>query len=786
MNKKILTLMLALTLLFGSKCFGLGREYYSVTFVDEWGDPRTDITQVDVETTAGVDVAVYTTQFGTTEVGSTGVITTGISDGSIEFWYEETSLDLGVTDGTHTLEIETFTNVTYRYWFPNHLNEFSGTDYGQTDDCDFSYANFIIDGDTTNRLDIIPDNDGGIVAFGDASTQVDLYIYSGGTSKYFFFDEGSEEVFLLDIDIQWDDAAKAIFGTNDDFAVYSDTANIIEFDPALQGNEIRFGTSETDSVVMTWYGDGGAGDTVVFDEENNMVEFEDIAIALGDDTKILFGDTIGTGDFSLYSSSDVLYLRQVAADTGTMEIGVAGTDIPFIWHAETSGAEVTATGDLWTFDGVDIVINDGDIFTFGDDTDVTIAYDNSNGDLDVTSTSALDEISFGATGDGYDIIWHSTTAGDTVLFDYSADAVLLEDIELFLGDDEGLYFGDAVGTGDIKVMYSSAILAWTQVVADTGSITYGANGTDIPTTWYAETTSGDVIFTGDTWKYDGVDVTFEDDDLLNFGDSAEVSMNYDEDGNDDLQIKGPVSFETTLCKFDSIPVYCSLGSNATPVWGGVATGTAGDENVMMFPEATFVYHILGDNTAELGPQHVTKGALETSAFDISFEDAADEGVEIVEGDHNVGGTKTNFTIGTDAFYLKVKIYLTDADGSDDLFIGFRKLEAFEAAVNDYDSYAMIGVQVADFYTETEGNDGTISLVSTDLTTTNWANTEAHELGIYIDAAKAVTYTIDGSAAGGAAAFTWTDTDVVVPFLFFLHHTEVSELTYLQSWECGLQ
>lgn len=358
------------------------------------------------------------------------------------------------------------------------------------------------------------------------------------------------------------------------------------------------------------------------------------------------------------------------------------------------------------------------------------------------------------------------------------------------------------GAGNDITIDTSKSLVVTTTEAAASQIVLDATGAASGTAVQISTTDGAILLDADGATYgdilmevvDDIQMTIGghfrivDDDLMAFGTGDDVTLNYDEDGNDDLQIKGPVSFETTLCKFDSQPTYSSLGSNATPVWGGAATGTAGDENVMMFPEATFVYHIIGDNTAELGPTFRDKGALETSAFDISFEDADGEGVEIVEGDHNVGGTRTNFTIGTDAFYLKVKIYLTDSSGIEDLWVGFRLLETFQAAVNTYNSFAMIGgvkeTVDLDFKTETYFNAG--SLITTDLTETNWADTTAHELGIYVSAAKAVTYTVDGVAASGAAGFTWTDLDIVVPFLYFEHNTDIAQLTFLQSWECGLQ
>ena len=45
-----------------------------------------------------------------------------------------------------------------------------------------------------------------------------------------------------------------------------------KFDPDAAGNEIRFGTANTDAVDITWYSDT-SGSTVTFDEENVAVNF---------------------------------------------------------------------------------------------------------------------------------------------------------------------------------------------------------------------------------------------------------------------------------------------------------------------------------------------------------------------------------------------------------------------------------------------------------------------------------------------------------------------------------
>ena len=113
--------------------------------------------------------------------------------------------------------------------------------------------------------------------------------------------------------------------------------------------------------------------------------------------------------------------------------------------------------------------------------------------------------------------------------------------------------------------------------------------------------------------------------------------------------------------------------------GGAATGTAGDENIMCIGDSMFEYHILGTQTI-LGPQLVAAG------LDIGMDQTANDGVEITQG--ILARQKHAFTVGTDgAFYLKVKFTIADVSGTDDCAVGFRKAEAYQANIDDYDEMA---------------------------------------------------------------------------------------------------
>ena len=246
-----------------------------------------------------------------------------------------------------------------------------------------------------------------------------------------------------------------------------------------------------------------------------------------------------------------------------------------------------------------------------------------------------------------------------------------------------------------------------------------------------------------------------------------------------IDIKGPVNMNVTYCLFEDEPILQSYGEDTVLTYGGLPVGETGEENVMMFPNASFFYHIIGAAQTELGP------VLRAGGLDISMDDTDDEGVEIcpnILGKAATGGSRQAFTIDTDVFYLKVKIYVTDVTGTDDLCVGFRKAAAFNGDVNAYTDYAMLRLNAGAIYIEDELNN---AAAGSEDTTDTLADTTAVELGVFVDVTGAVTYTIDGVAPSVTQAFTFDTTDVVVPFIFFLHAADVAELTYLQSWECGL-
>ena len=147
-------------------------------------------------------------------------------------------------------------------------------------------------------------------------------------------------------------------------------------------------------------------------------------------------------------------------------------------------------------------------------------------------------------------------------------------------------------------------------------------------------------------------------------------------------------------------------------------------------------------------------------------------------------SKAAFTVGTDpAFYAKMKFTITDVSDTDDCLFGFRKAEAYQANVDDYDEMAAFNVNAGAIYLSTILNGG--GTTDTD-TTETWADTIQHTLEVLVSKAGVVTYKLDDAPPTVVAAFTFDDAEVVVPFFHFLHAAASTAGIVLDEIEVGLQ
>lgn len=229
----------------------------------------------------------------------------------------------------------------------------------------------------------------------------------------------------------------------------------------------------------------------------------------------------------------------------------------------------------------------------------------------------------------------------------------------------------------------------------------------------------------------------------------------------------------TFEDFRQDPVACLRG-------GAAAAGATGSRNLLSFGINHFEQHVKGAGQTIIVP------VLTDVGLDIGQDQTATEGIELTQG--NLERGEHAYTIGTHGpFKLRVKAKIEDASGCNPFIIGFRKVQAYQAAHTSYTDFASIGIQA----TDTENKIKTRTLlnnaggVTTD-TLLTWADAAIKELEVRVDGKGQVTYKVNGQRPTVTVAYTFDTGDVVIPFLYFLHGADVAGKVELIEWECGLE
>ena len=229
--------------------------------------------------------------------------------------------------------------------------------------------------------------------------------------------------------------------------------------------------------------------------------------------------------------------------------------------------------------------------------------------------------------------------------------------------------------------------------------------------------------------------------------------------------------------FDSWPAMNGkVLADGTTFAHAAPTGAAGDENIMVFPEGALEWHVLGTQTI-LAPHLVATG------LQVNQDQTANDGIEICGG--ILACNKSTFVVGTDpAFYGKLSFSIADVSGTDECAFGFRKVEAYQAAIADYTDLAYLSVVSGDIKIGTcLNNAAAITVVDT---TNNWADAASHTLEVYVSDAGVVTFKIDGIAPATTTTFTFDSGDRVVPFFYMLNDTDLAGDVIFTHFECGPQ
>lgn len=264
-------------------------------------------------------------------------------------------------------------------------------------------------------------------------------------------------------------------------------------------------------------------------------------------------------------------------------------------------------------------------------------------------------------------------------------------------------------------------------------------------------------------------------------------------------------------KFYSNPLLFRI-TTGFPVNVLAADTNTGTDVVMINPGSTHAWDFRANEEADLIPafDNVNIG------LDIACDITNNDSMEYVPGRNNTANpflfkTPGLSTVTPDSdFFIRAKFKLTDADGSDQFLVGFRKQEAYQNPASflsggaaTYTDFFGVGFAAAVTNPNTVFTSSSVASAANVATSTGftWADGLVHQLEVRVVGGKAVVLingvrignpiAVDGDGAAitsqttlSAASYTFGAGLSLIPFIFLRHDANVSNGHLFREIEIG--
>ena len=202
-----------------------------------------------------------------------------------------------------------------------------------------------------------------------------------------------------------------------------------------------------------------------------------------------------------------------------------------------------------------------------------------------------------------------------------------------------------------------------------------------------------------------------------------------------------------------------------------AEAAAGAEIAMHTQKAGYEQHLAvveSSGTATYSFPKVT-----TSGLSLPLDANVTDGVTAAELTTGITSRSPGAcTVGAGvSMFVECELSIADISDLEQLIVGFRKAEAYQADPDNYDELAAIhigetGATVADGQINilTILNNG--ATVYTDTTLADWADGGQHTLRVTVSGSGKVTFLVDGAVPTVTKVFSFDDGEVVVPFIYY--------------------
>jgi hypothetical protein len=250
-----------------------------------------------------------------------------------------------------------------------------------------------------------------------------------------------------------------------------------------------------------------------------------------------------------------------------------------------------------------------------------------------------------------------------------------------------------------------------------------------------------------------------------------------------------------LCTFDQQPIVFPTGSLSGALSQGEGDGAKywypGSDTTTVIHQYSSGMRLYVNNILDQAT-HIP--AIATNGMNYSYDAVDNNGIQwaarletekgVLNGDY--------FKVGTSPkFFIRARFTLADVSDTDDCCVGFRKVEAFEPNVDDYDEGAWVNVEGAaggKIKRETVLNNAA-TVVDGVTGMSDWANAESHELKIVVNKSGEPSYYLDGTefATKPSSSFAFDAGELVTPFMYHIHDDADSTMGIVyEEIEWGLE
>ncbi len=260
-------------------------------------------------------------------------------------------------------------------------------------------------------------------------------------------------------------------GADGDFSIRGDSSAVLHINQVASGvGTLAIGV-DGKGITTTFFGETASA-FMKWVQASDQLQIEGgggtASIAFGDGDQILLGDTLGTGDFVISATSNVLTFDQVTtASESTIVFGASGDGMDITIWGDTAAAKVK-----WTTASDSLIFTDAPIVFDGNSVDYT--FTTSTDTLLVTATDgAAAKITWGDNGtNGLDQEWLSDTSGNLLNWDAADETLKFTDILCTMtgGDSRGTILAitgnDTSGNSDTMTINHDGTAAGLKITCD--------------------------------------------------------------------------------------------------------------------------------------------------------------------------------------------------------------------------------------------------------------------------------------------------------------------------------